>query len=73
MPKTLTIKEDVYRKLLSLKREQESFSDLFERLAEREGGIGALKKFAGSVEISDDERAAILKEIESRRWQKRTR
>jgi predicted CopG family antitoxin len=29
MPKTLTVKEDVYKKLIEIKREGESFSELF--------------------------------------------
>ena len=34
MTKTLTIRDEVYNKLLTIKREGESFSELFERLAD---------------------------------------
>ena len=33
--KTLTIREDVYKKLLEIKQENESFSDVIERLIEK--------------------------------------
>ena len=34
MAKTITIRDDVYHRLLSQKREGESFSELFERLSD---------------------------------------
>ena len=45
MVKTLTIKESVFNKLISQKREDESFSDLFERLMDNQiSGIELLRK-----------------------------
>ncbi len=63
--KTLTIKDEVYRKLLSMKGEDESFSDLFERLADESSPIEVLKRLRGTVEFKDKER--ILKEVHNRR------
>ena len=53
MVKTITIKDDVYKKLIAQKGKDESFSDLFERLVEENlhGGIDALKKLRGSIEF----------------------
>jgi predicted CopG family antitoxin len=45
--KTLTIKDEVYEKLLKLKRENESFSDVLERLISRERT--SLRTFYGSL------------------------
>jgi predicted CopG family antitoxin len=45
--KTLTIKDEVYEKLLRLKRENESFSDVLERLISRERT--SLRTFYGSL------------------------
>ncbi len=65
--KTLTVKEEVYKKLLSLKRENESFSDLFERLSKR--NISALKSLRGMMEFEDKEK--MIKEIYKKREEKR--
>ena len=50
MVKTITIKDDVYKKLVAQKRKEESFSDLFERLVKNNlhSGIDALKKLRES-------------------------
>ncbi|UCH89888.1 MAG: hypothetical protein JSV49_04390 [Thermoplasmata archaeon] len=61
--KTLRIKKEVYEKLLSIKQEDESFSDLFERLSKN--NIVKLRKLRGSVEFKNKE--AMLKEINSKR------
>lgn len=63
--KTITIKEDVYRMLVSLKRNNESFSTLFERLAKSRSNINKLKELRGFVEIDDKE--MLLKEISEKR------
>ena len=63
--KTITIKEDVYRMLVSLKRNNESFSTLFERLAKSRSNINKLKALRGFVEIDDKE--MLLKEISDKR------
>ncbi len=62
--KTITIKESVYDKLAGLKGNGESFSDLFERLAEK--AKPDIMKYAGI--ISDDEAERIRKSmLEGRR------
>ena len=65
--KTLTIKESVYQKLLGMKKENESFSDLFERLSNR--NIEILKKVRGSVEFKNKE--ILLRDIYKKRKEKR--
>ncbi len=67
MPKTITIKEEVYNKLAKRKREDESFSDLFERLIEGGDAITVLDSLRGSVELTPAEKAEILAEIEEAR------
>ena len=47
--KTITIREDIYKKLLVVKRKDESFSDLFERLVSE--SVGTLKDLRGTVEF----------------------
>ena len=69
LTKTLTIRDEVYRKLLKIKREGESFSDLFERLIEGASPLETLKKLRGSVEFSDKD--ALLKEIHAARTERR--
>jgi len=61
--KTLTIKEEVYKKLVKLKRENESFSKLIERLIERKDSIRFFKGVLKDSRILDD----INKEIMSER------
>ncbi len=65
--KTLTIKESVYKKLLLLKRKNESFSDLFERLSN--SNIELLKKMRGCNTYADKEK--LIKEIYEKRKEKR--
>ena len=47
MVKTITVKNEVYRKLLAVKREGESFSDFFERLVMGIEPIETLKRLKG--------------------------
>jgi predicted CopG family antitoxin len=51
--KTITIKDAVYKKLIAQKRKDESFSDLFERLAKNNlsSGIDALKQLRESTDF----------------------
>ena len=65
--KTLTIKADVYEKLLAMKRENESFSDLFERLSKN--NIATLRKLRGCVEFENKEQ--MLRDIQKKRNEKR--
>jgi predicted CopG family antitoxin len=67
MPKKITIKEEVYNKLAKRKREDESFSDLFERLIEREDTATVLDSLRGSVELTRAEKEEILADIEDAR------
>ncbi len=63
MVKTLTIRDDVYRKLLALKKENESFSKVIDRLIseKRNKSLKILKKYSGSLKDSNLEEI-ILKE-----------
>ncbi len=63
--KTITIREDIYRMLLSIKGTNESFSSFFERLVKSRRNIDTLKELRGSVEFSNKE--ALLKELSDKR------
>jgi predicted CopG family antitoxin len=67
--KTLTIKENVYNKLLLMKRKEESFSDFFERMSTT--NIEVLKKMRATQTYEDKE--DILQEINTKRKEKRFR
>jgi predicted CopG family antitoxin len=73
MVKTLTIREDVYKKLLAIKGPDESFSELFERLADSQGSLALLRSLRGDLNFnSDEERKSFLRDIYSRRGGRRT-
>ena len=65
--KTLTIKERVYQKLLGMKKENESFSDLFERLSNK--NIDTLRKLRGTIEFKNKQ--SMLKDLYIKRKEKR--
>lgn len=65
--KTLTIKKNVYEKLLSVKRENESFSDLFERLTKK--NLATLKKLRGCTDFKEKDR--MIKDLYKKREEKR--
>jgi predicted CopG family antitoxin len=67
--KTITIREEVYKKLLEAKQKEESFSELFERLLEGTNPIETLKKLRGCVEFKDKDK--ILSEIYASRAERR--
>jgi predicted CopG family antitoxin len=69
MTKTITIRDEIYRKLLKIKHEDESFSELFERLAEGANPLDTLRKLRGCVEFRDKER--MLGEIYAVRAERR--
>ncbi len=71
MPKTITIRDEVYEKLLKVKREGESFSELFERLIEGMDPLETLKKLRGCVEFKDEDKENMLSEIHARRGERR--
>ena len=56
MTKTITIKDEVYRKLAGIKRDDESFSELIERLVEGTSSRETLAKLRGRVEFRDKEK-----------------
>jgi predicted CopG family antitoxin len=65
----LTIKDDVYERLVAVKDPGESFSDLFTRLVEGGSSTEALKRLRGSVVFA--EKSKMLHEISARREEKR--
>ena len=65
--KTLTIKESVYKKLLLMKRKNESFSELFERLSK--SNLEVLKKMRGCNTYEN--KKAMLRDIYNKRKEKR--
>ncbi|MHA1230515.1 MAG: antitoxin VapB family protein [Candidatus Helarchaeota archaeon] len=63
--KTITIKKEVYDLLCSIKKEDESFSDLLERLAKRNKSLIILKKLKGTIDLGDSQE--LINEIRSKR------
>lgn len=66
----MTIRDEVYKKLLAIKRKNESFSDLFERLVEGIDSRETLKNLRGCVEFKDKDK--MLLEIYAARAERRT-
>ncbi len=69
MVKTITIREEVYRKLLTVKKKDESFSELFDRLVENKDPLETLSKLRASVEFR--KKKEMLSEIYSSRAERR--
>ncbi len=68
MVKTITIKDEVYKKLTLQKGKDDSFSDLFERLLDDHiSGIQTLKKLRGSIEFDKYEKEEIVTGISDKR------
>lgn len=63
--KTITIKEDIYNMLLSIKGTNESFSNFFERLVKSRSNIDKLRELSGSFEFKNKE--ALLSELSKKR------
>ena len=61
--KTITVKSRVYEKLLAMKRKNESFSDLFERLSKN--NIEILQNLRGCIEF--DNKEEFIKDINEKR------
>jgi predicted CopG family antitoxin len=59
----------VYRKLLTVKKKDESFSELFDRLAENKDPLETLSKLRGTVEFR--KKKEMLSEIYSSRAERR--
>jgi predicted CopG family antitoxin len=70
MAKTITIRDEVYKKLLTVKKKDESFSELFERLAEERNPTETLSRLRATVEFTDKEK--MLSEINARRAERRS-
>ena len=70
MVKTITIRDEVYRKLITIKRKGESFSELFERLAECQDSRQTLTKLRASIEFENKEE--MLSELANKRAERRT-
>ncbi|MHA1343356.1 MAG: antitoxin VapB family protein [Promethearchaeota archaeon] len=69
--KNISITKDVYDKLMKIKRENESFSELFLRLLKIQKNT--IEKSFGAWNLSDEERNKIWYEISTRigrRWKK---
>ena len=64
MPKTITIKKSVYDELKASKKENESFSDLLDRLVKLQSKKNILESLRGSIEFEDKQK--LLKEIEKK-------
>jgi len=71
LTKTITIRDEVYRKLLAVKGNEESFSELFERLVEGGNPVETLKRLRGCVEIKERDKARMLLEISRKRAERR--
>ena len=69
--KTLTIRDEVYKKLISVKESDESFSELFERLVDQQSPTELLKSLRGSIELEKEEKRKILLEVDKRRAERR--
>ena len=69
LTKTITIRDEVYRKLLNVKREDESFSEMFERLVEGISTTEILKGLRGCVEFNNKDK--MLLEIYAGRAERR--
>jgi predicted CopG family antitoxin len=66
MVKTLTIRDDVYSKLKTIKSREESFSELFERMAKKE--TQSINEFAGF--LSEKTADKMKKNLDKRRENK---
>lgn len=69
MVKTITIRDEVYGKLLAVKGKNESFSELFDRLVECTSTVETLKKLRGKVEFTNKD--AMLNELYGKRAERR--
>lgn len=70
MVKTIMIRDDVYEKLRVLKGDA-SLSDFIESLIGDGRGIEVLKTIRETIDLSSEEKEAILKEIYGKRNEKR--
>ena len=71
LSKTLTIRDEVYRKLVNVKGKDESFSELFERLVDMQSSSNTLKAIRGAIELSSQEKKDLLESISKQRTERR--
>ena len=69
MSKTITIKNSVYDELIGFKKENESFSELLDRLVKSQSKREMLLTLRGSMEFEDKDE--FLAGIKNKRWEKR--
>jgi predicted CopG family antitoxin len=67
--KTITITGEAFAKLKSMKKNNESFSKFFERLASKATPVEILEKIRESMELKEKDK--IIKEIYSKRAETR--
>ncbi|ARD85528.1 hypothetical protein FAD_1686 [Ferroplasma acidiphilum] len=68
MPKTITIKKSVYDELIGVKKKNESFSELLERLVKSQSKQELLLSLRGRIEFEGKDE--LLKEVEKKRWER---
>ena len=69
MSKTITIKKSVYDELNGFKKENESFSELLDRLIKSQSRKDIILSLRGNIEF--EHKGELFKEIEKKRWEKR--
>ncbi len=69
MPKTITIKKSVYDELVAFKKENESFSELLDRLVKSQSKKNLVLSLRGSMEFEN--KNDLLIDIQNKRWEKR--
>ena len=69
MSKTITIKKAVYDELIGFKKENESFSELLDRLVKSQSKKEMLLTLRGCMEFENKDE--FLTGIEDKRWEKR--
>ncbi|MEM3178021.1 MAG: antitoxin VapB family protein [Candidatus Micrarchaeaceae archaeon] len=69
MAKTITIRETVYKNLVKVKKSDESFSELFERLLKMASPVDILTRIKGSVEFKNKRK--MLSELYAKRSEMR--
>jgi predicted CopG family antitoxin len=68
MPKTITIKKSVYDELKGFKKENESFSELLDRLVKSQSKKDLIRSLRGSIEFED--KNDLLADLKKKRWEK---
>ena len=68
MPKTITIKKSVYDELKRFKKENESFSELLDRLVKSQSKKDLIRSLRGSIEFED--KNDLFADLKKKRWEK---